>query len=176
MVSFRRKILFLALVVALFLPHSSRASSLIEYEVKASFLYNFTKFVDWPSSARRGDFSICVIGKDYFGNALDSLKDKEVDGDAIEIKNTNQYNKSLGCNIAFISKSEGKSVGDIIKEINGDPVLTVSDISDFAKNGGMLELRSEGEKVSISANPSSAKKSDIKISSRLLNLANIEGN
>ncbi len=168
----------------------------IEYQLKAAFLFNFMKFIEWPQTAPDGEsqktpITLCIIGTDFFGSHLDDLTKKEIKQRPLRIlrlegfeeyqkKNPNasrqQYfqeqKKAMeGCSLLFISQSEEKQVHELKASIDVMPILTVSDISGFADSGGEIELVKEENKFRFDVNVISAEKKGLRISSQLLQLA-----
>lgn len=145
-----------------------------EYQVKAAFLYNFSKFVEWPDKAFSNNttsINICVLGRNPFGNSIDSISDKSVQGRTIQIiinPDSEHLNK---CHILFISESEKGRLARIFNLLNYSSVLTVADLEGFASAGGMINLIMKDKKVSFEINLKAARKADLKISSQLLKLA-----
>ena len=146
-----------------------------EYELKAAFLYNFAKFVEWPSQVfpdPTAPFTIGIIGEDPFGDALEAtVRNKTINGRQFVIKKTKSYSEFRTCQILFISSSERRRVADLLKALSGDSVLTVSEMDRFIQAGGMINFFMEGNKVRFEINPEPAKHAGLRISSKLLNLA-----
>ena len=152
--------------------HAQRTS---EYEVKAAFLYNFGKFVEWPESAS-GPIRICIVGDDPFGNNLEeTVRGKTISGQPIEIKRLNREESPRGCQIAFISAAERKPRA-VLDLLQGASTLTVGESPNFAKDGGIINFVLEDNKVHFEINSGAAERARLKISSKLLSLARIVGN
>jgi hypothetical protein len=159
---------------------SAGAQDVSEYQVKAAFLYNFAKFVEWPGAAEPspdGFFVIGILGKDPFGSTLDLLvKTKTVMGRHIEVKRFTRVEDVHGCQMVFISASEARKLPATIKALNGMSVLTVSEVPQFLEAGGMLNLILAGNRVAFEANPRAAEREGFRLSSKLLQLAvNLRG-
>ncbi|HVB28867.1 MAG TPA: YfiR family protein [Terriglobia bacterium] len=166
---------FVAAMLALF-PQAS-AQEVGEYQVKAAFLYNFTKFVDWPplpGNAGKKQFEICVFGDDPFRNGLESIVEgKSVNGQVLEVRHIKKVEDAQGCKIAFISSSEKGHLRTILNALRGSGMLTVGDTEGFARMGGVINFTLVDNHVHIEINPEAAKVQKLKISSRLLRLAQI---
>ena len=150
-----------------------------EYQVKAAFLYNFAKFVNWPPDAFKdsGDtFVIGILGTDPFGDAIEAgLKGKTIQGKSLTYKRLSGPEEAAGCHVVFVSESERKGLHEILSTLQKQPILTVSDMKGFAEKGGMIGFVLEQKKVGFHINQAVAEKSGLKISSQLLKLAkNIE--
>ena len=143
-----------------------------EYQVKAAFLYNFAKFVEWPSTEEAAPVKIGILGDDPFGDYLDdAIRGKTIRGRPIEARRFRYVDDLQVCDILFISDSEAKRLPEIIKTLSGVPVLTVGEGRDFAEEGGMIGLVLEAGKVRFDINNKAAKASGITVRSQLLQLA-----
>ena len=145
-----------------------------EYEVKAAFLYNFAKFVEWPSQAfsdAGSPFTIGVVGDNPFGDDLErTLRDKALNGHPIAAKQVKAPSELRTCHILFISPSEKKRLPDILKLIRDAGVLTVSEMEDFLPAGGMINFLMVDNKVRFEINDEPAKRAGLRLSSKLLHL------
>ena len=157
----------------------AQSQQLPEYEVKAAFIYKFTKFVDWPAQAfadSREPFSICVLGRDPFGNILDQIfSGKSVNGREPVIKRSDSIEELKGCHILFISSSGKKRVAEIIGVIQFPGILTIGDTDQFAQSGGVIGLHEQDKKIRIEINVEAAKRAGLTISSKLLILGKVVG-
>jgi|SRR5579872_1615739 len=145
-----------------------------ESQVKAAYLYNFGKFVQWPSgrAAISGAFQICILGRDPFGAVLDSTVNGEsVDGKTISVQRIHRVQDAAGCNILFISSSEESRLATILSEAGRMRLLTVSDIPHFAERGGVIGLVSQEDRIRFEVNRSTAEESHLLLSSELLKVA-----
>ena len=143
-----------------------------EYDIKAAFLYNFTKFVEWPSDAfPDGSFRLCVLGDDPFGRSLMELTSQEVAGRKLTVVRAREMEKVEGCHVLFISRSERGRLPAILSEVREAPVLTVADTKGFLDDGGVINFTLEGSKVRFEINQEAADRAGVKISSKLMRLA-----
>jgi hypothetical protein len=146
-----------------------------EYQVKAAFLFNFAKFVEWPTQtlAQAGSpFIIGVIGENPFDGDLEqTVKGKSVNGHPFEVKQIKALSELKGCHILFISKSERGRLPEILNAISTSNVLTVSEMDRFLQSGGMINFVREGNKIRFEINDDAARQAGLRISSKLLNLA-----
>jgi hypothetical protein len=157
-------------------PRVLAADGPSEYAVKAAFIYNFAKFVEWPteSSVQDSPFVIGILGQDPFGGALDEIvSGKTVRDKRITVKRFTKIEDAMSSSILFISNSEKENMGQIIKRLDGAPVLTVSDLERFAEHGGMVELMIDQNRVRFAINVAAAEQARLKPSSQLLKLAKI---
>ena len=145
-----------------------------EYQVKAAFLFNFAKFVDWPTNAfAREDsaFVIGVFGVSPFGSALDqTVRNKSVAGHPFMVVTPSSIQEARKCHILFISTSENRRLREIVESLRGASVLTVGETGGFLDNGGMIGFLMEGQKVRFEINGEAAKAAGLKVSSKLLSL------
>lgn len=147
-----------------------------EYQVKAAFLYNFAKFVEWPSGmpGRSGAIAICVLGQNPFGRVLeDTVSGKTVDGKAFVVRRVSEAKAAASCQILFVSSSERSRFGAIVGELRTGSVLTVGETEGFIEEGGVVNLKLDGGKIQIQININAAEQAGLRISSKLLSLAQI---
>jgi hypothetical protein len=168
----------LAWMVALGISFSSGAATEVdEYQLKAAFLYNFGKFVEWPPQAFNSPsdpFAVCVLGEDPFGRALiDVMNGKALKGRPFQIRQVPNAQQGSTCQILFISSSEQKRFRSILADLKASPVLTVGDTEGFAAAGGVANFTLDGDTVRIEINVEAAKQKNLLISSKLLSLARI---
>jgi hypothetical protein len=166
---------FLAIAIVLLARGGMEAQSSTatpsEYQVKAAFLYNFVKFVEWPSLPA-AEVGICVIGKDPFGESLDRVVEgKSLDGRRFAVRRIVEIADARGCHVLFVGRSESKRAAEIAAAARGLGALTVSDIEGFAGHGGMIALLVADHRVRFQINAANAAGAGLKISSKLLQLA-----
>ena len=155
-----------------------------EYQVKAAFLYNFVKFVDWPAkSVPDGNepMTIGIIGDDPFGKAFEPLKNKLVKDKKIvlkrfkglnELKQSSQQIEDIKiCHLLFVCRSEKELFKEIINLVKDRPVLTIADTEGFLESGGIINFLMEEKKIRFEINHTAAKQAKLRISSKLLRLA-----
>lgn len=143
-----------------------------EYDVKAAFIYNFAKFVDWPGRVG-GEIRLCVIGRDPFGGILDSVKGRPVQDRKLDVRYLDSAANLAECQMAFISASQDKNLEKIVSQARSHGVLVISDNEGYAKRGAMINLYVEDGKVRFEINLSSIEASGLKVSSKLLSLARL---
>jgi hypothetical protein len=145
-----------------------------EYQVKAAYIYNFAKFVEWPAGGS-GDIDVCLLGDDPFGNDLSLIEGKKIINRKIVIKEVASYRNASGCDILFISSSEENNLTRILKFLKRSPVLTIGDSEGFAEKGVMINFYMENRTVRFEINPKAAGHAGLRISSNLLRIAKIVG-
>jgi len=151
-----------------------------EYLIKAGFIYNFAKFVQWPSatfSQPDSPIVIGVLGADPFGNVLDRIvEDKKIGTRGFVVKRY-KWGKDLkdlkDCKILFVSASEKARIDEILLSVKGLPILTVGETPGFAERGGVIRFTLEDNRVRFEVNVDAAHQAELNISSRLLTLAKI---
>ena len=147
-----------------------------EYQVKAAFLYNFGKFIEWPPRSFQDDKApliLGILGKDPFGDSLDSFKGKKIGSREFLVKVFPKLETLEKCHILFIGASEKDQLSKVLKTIGGWNVLTVGDIPGFCQAGGILNFAIEEKKVRFEINPQAAQRHGLKVSSQLVKLAKI---
>ncbi len=157
---------------------AAQGQSLDEYQVKAAFLFNFAKFVEWPAQTFRSPtdpINICILGQDPFGDALEhAVKGKTVETRVFLVPfRISEVHQASGCQILFISSTERKRVRAILAELKAPGVLTVGETEGFAVQGGMINFKLEDGRVRLEVNVEATERGQLRISSKLLNLAQI---
>jgi hypothetical protein len=154
-----------------------RSGKLPEYVVKAGFLYNFAKYVDWPEDAfEKADtpISIGIVGKDPFGEDLEkTLKNKTVKDRAFTIQRFREPAEIRKCHILFVARSEKERVAEVLKKVDAMPVLTVGEEGSFCPAGGAISILIEKDKPKLEVNPDAAESAKLTINSKLLKVATI---
>lgn len=165
--------LILSANLAFALSSSAQQSKPEEYQVKAVYLYNFGRFVEWPAVSSTDEaFTICVLGHDPFGPVLDATLSGEAVGDLkLVAKRIPTLRDVTSCRILFVSSSEAGRTREIFARLEKSPVLTVSDIPGFTANGGMIQFVLKENKVRFEVNLAAAEKAGLNFSSQLLKVA-----
>ncbi len=148
-----------------------------EYDVKAVFLLNFFQFVQWPAEAfpePDTPFVIGILGTDPFRRTLDKVVSGEtVQNRKVVVRRYDRVEQARICHILFISTSEVRRVSHLLAELKGQPILTVSELEDFAHRGGMVRFYVQDAKVRLQINNEAARAAGLVISSKLLRLAEV---
>jgi hypothetical protein len=169
-------LLFLGAVASAAWLRPVLAQSLTEYEIKAAFIYNFAKFVEWPASAfaqPQSRLILCLIGKDVFGAALDTIDHKLAQGHELQVRRQVLLEEVKSCHILFVSESERGNLAPIFRALAGTSVLSISDMDRFAEAGGMIGLYKVDNQVQFAINLDAARDASLQINSQLLKLARI---
>lgn len=167
-----------ALVMAcltLFSPHACLAETrkLSEYEVKAAYLYNFAKYVEWPAAAfprENSPLIICTVGKSPLNDVIESLAGKTIKNRRLVIRQFSRIEDLSECHILFINAGVKTPLSQIITATSFRPILTVSDSKGFAAAGGIIEFLHVGDKIRFEINNRVAQRGGLHISSHMLRL------
>ena len=175
-----RGISFFILACWLVLNASTNAVSntgSVEYPVKLAVLYNFTKFVEWPTDSFRdpgAPLAICIVGHDPFSPDLEGdLRTRTAAGHPVEVRTLRPTDTLSVCHMVFIPVTEKDQADRIVKGLKGSSTLTVGESEGFAALGGIINLTVEGSTVHFEVNRLAAERAGLKISSKLLSLAKI---
>lgn len=146
-----------------------------EADVKAAFIYNFTKFVEWPLTALADNapLQLCVLGKDDTSPRLLQLQGREAQGHPLQVRQLAHPDELAGCHVMYIARGHARLLPPNHKLFSGNGLLTVSDTPGFVRQGGMIELFVESSRVQFMVNVDNAQQADLKISARMLQLARI---
>jgi hypothetical protein len=145
-----------------------------EYQVKAAFLFNFAKFVDWPEAALARDSSVnvCVLGDDPFGPVLNrTVEGKTVHDRPIRVARVSDLAEVFECHVLFISGSHRRELPRLLPTLSGLSILTVGEMAGFAQSGGMIAFTTDEDRVRFEINNEAAERAGLRISSQLLKLA-----
>ncbi len=146
-----------------------------EYQTKATYLFSFAKFVDWPSrkfTEPDSPLVIGIVGEDPFGGLLDEIvQDKRVNDRTVIVRHIGSMEELRKCHILFVCRSEVSRLGPILGEVHGDNVLTVGDNDKFISRGGMINFVMDGNTVRFQINDAAARHAGLRISSKLQQLA-----
>jgi len=201
---FIRSVALCLLCAALFAPCAAadtdaKSPEELEYEVKAAFIYNFMKFIEWPAQKQiartpaSAPIRIAVVGDHPYKKTFQLILDKTVQGRPIQLVELeslekfrlrystsqaaldayrDQYHDRLApCHLVFICDSEKTAFRDLLTLAEQSAVVTVSDLPDFAAANGMIGFVMEKKKVRFEVNLDAVQREKIKISSQLLGLA-----
>ena len=166
--------LFLCILAANLVSTRPEAAPVQEDQVKAAILYKITRFIQWPRTARTGTLTICMLGKDPLNDYVSSLKGRKNMSQTIDVNILATFDsKTSACNLLFVNESAQTQLEHVLNSLGSTPVLTVSDIKDFAEQGGMVELVRESNRVSFTLNLPAAKAGGFVVSSQLMKIARV---
>ncbi len=164
---------FIASVLGiLLLTHSSLSSARTEYDIKAAYLYNFIKFVTWPEQNTEQAIKVCLFGDHPVNEKLMPLSEVTLNQRAIEVIEINAVEDSVSCSVLFIAPSEAKQLAQLLSVLENQATLTISDMEDFAQQGGQIGFVTMGNVIRFDVNLKQARAIGLSISSKLLELAN----
>jgi hypothetical protein len=172
----RRALCAVALLVALAAPAAIADDAVPAHQVKAAFIYNFTKFVTWPESSFAGPgapIRLGVIGEDPLAEALRVVEGREAQGRRVEVVRLGEGDAPSHCHVIYVAASAMSRADAITGKAKGAPVLTVGDSPQFTARGGMINFVVAGERVRIQICAARAGARGLKISSKLLSLVQI---
>ena len=168
-------LLFFGLLFAFEAECLAQDSAPSEYQIKAAFLFNFAKFIDWPPETYVTPTSpiiIGVLGDNVFGNNLErTLSNKTINNRPLEYKEFHSLLEATNCQILFICPSEKGKFPKIMEALHGTSILTVSETDQFISAGGMVNFFIDANKIRFEINDVAAKKAGLKISSKLMSLS-----
>lgn len=153
-------------------PSASEA----EAKIKVAYIYNFLKFIEWPDNERRAardSFSICLLGTDPIRTILGELSVRTVKNRAIQVVQVKDLKTLAACHVLYVSRSEERDLVQILRSARDAPVLSVSDIREFAAKGGMIGFVTEAGRVKLEVNLTVLRRAGLKASAKLLEIARI---
>jgi hypothetical protein len=158
-------------------PVLGMAQSVSEDQVKAAYLFNFAKFVEWPAEpfiATGSPITFCTLGRTRVADELDSsVRGKSIDGHVILIKHLRRLEDFKECRLVFLASSAGEQQQKLLQAAKGFPVLLVAETPGFTRAGGTINFITENGRLIIEVNVNAAESAHLKISSKLLALARI---
>jgi hypothetical protein len=152
------------------------AQDVTEVTLKGAFLFNFARFTQWPDDAFLADSAVtaCVVGDAAVGDAFArTVKGKRISGRPITVTTIAADKPLPTCHVLYLSGSAGAGIADIVSKVREVPVLTVSDAEAFSRRGGIVEMFVDAGRMKFRINARSAERARLKLSSRLLALAEI---
>jgi hypothetical protein len=153
---------------------SAHAAPPTEHEVKAAFIHNIARFVEWPASvATRGTLRLCVLGQGALGEAVTVLQGKRVGSRVWAVRPAPDRADPGACDVLVIEASETGSLPRLLDTLGHQPVLTVGDTEGYGQRGVMINFYLEQSRVRFEINLAAARRAGFRISSQLLKLARI---
>ena len=155
------------LILAIGLRPAAAQDVPLEYQVKAAYLYNFVKFVEWPETARTGPLNICLAGRNPFGNLLaETIKDETIDGRPLTSRVI--LEPEPDCHVLFVPEGASSAY---LRAARHMPTLTVGETPDFLQQGGVIAFVADGRNIRFAISAEAAEQANLQVSSRLLKLA-----
>ena len=162
---------------ALLLVSTMGAAAPSEYQVKAVFLFNFSRFIEWPREAflsANAPFVVGIFGHDPFGRELDEVvKGETVDGHPLVVKRVESAADAAACQILFIHQSEDKRLAEAVAAVASQSTLTVSDVPGTTQRGVMIRLVTQDGRIRMRIDADAARAAHLTISSNLLRSAQV---
>ncbi len=159
-------------------PAQSQSDAKGEYALKAVFLYNFCRFIDWPKSAFASPnepIIIGVVGEDPFGSLLqEAVRGETSRGRAIQIAHYSKPEAIGHCHLLFVSRSEAGRMEKILSAVSGKSIVTVGETDAFLDRGGMIALTQDKNHVRLHINPALLRAASLDVSSKLLRVADVK--
>lgn len=149
---------------------AARADEISEYRLKAAFVFNFATFTEWPAEIGNV-LRLCVYGSDPFGANLDSLQGREVGTRRIEVQRRASMDKLAECQLVFITRSGIGNLPRILDNLGASPVLTVADTPGAMQQGVALNMETDRDRITFTANLAAARQHGLTLSAKLLRLA-----
>ena len=172
-----RSAVHVILLLAAAIDARAQAPAFDEYQVKAAFLYNFAKFVEWPPSSfvKASDpIEFCIVGQNPFGSTLEEMvQNKKIGDRAFLVRRLPDTQQAGKCQILFIGAADSKRTASLLDTLKGATILTVGETEDFTALGGMIGFKLDGTRVRIQVALETAERHRLRISSKLLSLAEI---
>jgi hypothetical protein len=148
-----------------------------EYEKKGAFLLSFARFVEWPSQSQVGmeeEVRVCVLGSGEVSSILsEMLRGKTAGKRDVIVRRVEDLGGVAWCRIVFITRSSEMEPEMVVNSLGATSILTVGETDGFAENGGMVNFTGNKRKVRFEINPGAAERAGLKISSKLLRLAEL---
>ncbi|MGH8773263.1 MAG: YfiR family protein [Burkholderiales bacterium] len=164
-------------LIALALAESARADTPSPAAVKAAFVYNFAKFVEWPTGAffdAQAPLTLCLLrARESYDAVFTTIEGKPVQGRTLAVKHSVALKELKACQMVYLDEHDAGRTRDALRALSETPVLTVSDIGGFAESGGMIGLFAADDKIRFEVNVEAAHIGRLKISAQLLSLARI---
>ena len=153
-----------------------RTSAPTEYQVKAAFVYNFIKFVEWPLRDQGGNvpeetIRLCVLGELPDKASFEALDGQEIMGKRLSLVFLQEPEESRDCQVLFLQSSLSNSLPEVLEVLQKRPTLTIGDTEGYARRGVMINMYLENKRVRFEINAETAGAAGLRISTKLLNLA-----
>lgn len=154
-------------------PVAAQGGQAAENELKAAFLLNFAKYVEWPAGTPKASFTVAALGSDPLGGALKKIEGKAVRGATVAVKTLREVSEAADCDLVFVPAGEAAKLPELLRSLRGKNVLVVGDSAGFAADGGGVNFYVEDKKLRFEINVDAAADAGLKVSSQLLKLARV---
>ncbi len=169
-----RRFLFILLLSLILAGNALAAPPPVENQIKAAYIYNFAKFIQWPDKSfadSKSPLIIGLLGDSDFKHELMSLSTKTVCKRPIEVVQFKTLDKIGSCHILYVSSLWKEDIAQVLKNLQGRGIVTVSTTKNFAKHGGTIQFLKKRQRLRFIINLKAAQNDAIKIDSQLLSLA-----
>jgi len=146
----------------------------LEYRVKAGYLFNFLKLVEWPAQSRQPNepYVVGILDEGREFQVLEAaLAGKQIDGQPVLVKRLGRPEDAAGCHLVFLVRDQERRQNALLATTSGSPILTIGETAGFAERGGVLNFVFDGDKVRFEVNLGAAERQGLRLSSRLSSLA-----
>ena len=150
------------------------ADGSLEYQVKAAYLLNFTRYVEWPARILPADASLqlCILGNDPFGEVIDqAVEGRRSQGRPVAVRRILTEERASGCHLVFLTDQTWRRRRNLVRNMTSRGILTVGDSDQFSRDGGVIGFVISNETVRFVINLRAMERAGLKISSRMLSLA-----
>ncbi len=177
--AFLKRFLFLAALLSFggiaWPACADEALQLHEQEIEAGLIYNFLKYIEWPSmeAAHRNEITVCIYGDDPFRGYLKTMEGRTVNQRHIDLRSVHDPAAAAGCDLLFVNAAEKGQWPQLERSLAGKTILTVSDFDDFANSGGMVEFGRDDDHIRVSLNLDAVIAAKLKVEDRLLKLVTV---
>lgn len=159
----------LATGIALAMP-ASFGEVTSESQLKAAYLVNFLKYVEWPG-ARGSIVNICLFGRDSLAPYLAGYEGRQIAGRELRIRKVSSPEQLAECHELFIPETEEARIAAVLRWVDRQAILTVSDAENFAREGGAIALIRNDGRLQFDVNNEALGRANLKASSQMLRLA-----
>jgi hypothetical protein len=168
-----RYIVLALMLIGLHVATAAHAAQSDETQLKAVFVLNFAKLTEWPATAadENGTFSIAILGKAPPSVFLKTLQSQTIHGVKVSVRHIEEAGEAKGVRLVFVSSADRHRLSGVLRELNQQNILTVSDMPGFCEAGGMIGLIPVQNRLGFEVNLAAARKSRLTLSSQLLKLA-----
>lgn len=162
--------------------YADEAPRQLEQKIKAGLVYNLLKYTIWPKESatqkesttiKKDELQVCLFGDDPFDGYLAPLQGRTAQQFLISITHVKQVDETDLCNVVIIHRSQEKHLSELLDYLNDKHVLTISDIGQFSRRGGMIEMAKEDEKIGLYVNKAAIDHAGLDIEGHMLKLAKI---
>lgn len=159
------------LVVLLSIGFNVKSGDRPMHEIHSMLLFNFIKYIEWPSEAKSGDFVIAVIGDEDVMNTINTFYAKRpIKGQNVKVINTDDVNAINNAHVIYLSKNSSKDFEVLNTKFSGKPTLMITDKSGLGKKGSCINFQEAGGKLKFEINQASIEKNQLKVSSQLASM------